>query len=361
MNQHSSERAWAPRRSSGFTLVELLVVIAIIGILIALLLPAVNMAREAARRSQCLNNLRQIGLALHNYQLTQRTFPPSYCLTWPLPATLGSDTGGNWSAQARLLPYLEGNALYQQINFSAGYESPLAQLADGTRIKTIRVPAYQCPDDVNDRARLEAGSTVHYPLSYALNGGTWLVWDPAKNRGGDGVFYPNAKLTPAHISDGLSNTIGLSEVKAFTPYYRESKTGTDTPPSLPAEIAPLCINGSAKMHPTDIMKNTGHTEWADGKMHQMGFTSTFTPNTKVPYVFSGVEMDIDFTSVREGSNRTLKTYAAVTARSYHPGTVHVMRMDGSGQALSDSIDLNTWRSICTRNGEEPVPATVWGQ
>jgi hypothetical protein len=98
-------------------------------------------------------------------------------------------------------------------------------------------------------------------------------------------------------------------------------------------------------------KNTGHTEWVDGRSHQVGFTATFPPNAKVsPARAAG--RDMDWTNQQEGKSDQIRTYAAVTARSHHPGVIHVVMMDGATQAISDDIDLAVWRAAVTRRGRE---------
>ena len=114
--------------------------------------------------------------------------------------------------------------------------------------------------------------------------------------------------------------------------------------------------GDINMGP-DLMDNTGQTEWADGLCQQSGFTTTFTPNTVVPYRLDGITYDVDFNSQQEGRSVTQPTYAAVTARSYHPGLVNAVFMDGSVRAISDSITVDVWRALGTRagpRGEPPV-------
>lgn len=332
-------------RRAGFTLVELLVVIAIIGILIGLLLPAVQAARAAARRTQCLNNLKQFGLAIQNYQLVRGTYPPSICLTRGTTTA----TGGNWSAQARILPFLEQGAIYETIDFTVPYEDPTAVLPDGTPVRTVRIAAYQCPSEIHDRPRLKNGEVVHYPLNYAVNMGVWFVWDPVYGRGGKGAFHPNSELRPASFIDGLSNTICASEVKAYTPYLRNAGTADDTIPASPAVVG--AMGGQAKLG-QDLMKNTGHTEWCDGRSHQTGFTAVFTPNTIVPGQNEAAGYDIDWTNQQEGKHLTNKTYAVVTSRSYHDGIVNVVMMDGSAHPISDNIELSVWRALATRAGGE---------
>ena len=338
-----------PRR--GFTLVELLVVIAIIGVLIALLLPAVQAAREAARRMQCKNNLKQIALAMQNYQTAIGCYPPSICL--PVGTPVG--TQGDWSAQARILPYLEQGGLYDKMDFSVTYEHVSL---NGKPISTARIGTYICPSEVNDVLRVDgAGNPFHWPLCYAFNMGVWFVWDPTTNRGGEGASYPNSGLRPADFLDGLSNTLCASEVKAYTPYCRNAP-GFPHPapiPSTPDDVAALCSGAQLKLGP-DMQQCTGHTEWVDGRAAHVGFTTTFSPNTVVPFSHGGQVYDIDFSSQKEGASTTNATYSVNPARSYHPGSVNTSMMDGSVHTYSETVDGKVWRWLSTRAGGEPVPS-----
>ncbi|GAB6166257.1 DUF1559 domain-containing protein [Thermostilla marina] len=320
------------RLCRGFTLVELLVVIAIIGILIALLLPAVQAAREAARRASCTNNLKQIGLALHNFENVHKEYPASY----------GGPKNTDWSGQALLLPYLEQGNLYEHIDFDQPYSA--AVMPDGSPLSAHRVDTYVCPSEIRAEVRLEGGLPKHFPINYGLNLGTWFVYDPVTKRGGDGAFRPYFGHSPADFIDGLSNTFALAEVKAYTPYYRNAAITPAPPmPDTPAEVCPL--GGSFKTE-------SGHTEWVDGRAHQVGFTTVFTPNTKVVCSVGGKEYDLDWTNQQEGKSDSVPTYAAVTSRSYHPGGVNVLLMDGSVQYVQETIERSVWRALSTRRGGE---------
>ena len=324
-----------------FTLVELLVVIAIIGILIALLLPAVQAAREAARRMQCKNNLKQISLAMHVYHSAIGCFPSSICL--PVSQIVGDR--GDWSIQARLLPYMEQGTLYEFMDFNYSYEGVMF---DGKPISTVRIPTYLCPSEAHDQMRLKAGEPHHWPLNYGINMGDWFIYDPATGRGSDGATYPNSRLRPRDFSDGLSSTLCAAEVKAFTPYCRNVTLGSLSMPAAPGAVAALCSGAQHKMGPT-VNENTAHTEWVDGRASHVGFTSTFAPNAEIPYSYGGNFYDIDFSSQKEGDDTLNPTYAVIVARSFHPGVVNASLMDGSVKSYDNDIDLVVWQSLSVRN------------
>ena len=328
-----------------FTLVELLVVIAIIGVLIGLLLPAVQAAREAARRTQCANNLKQLGLAMHNHESARKEFPST--TTW----TTSSVAGSTWSGQARILPYLEETTLFQWIDFKIAYSNVL--MPDGSKLMLNRIAPLMCASEVNDVLRVNATTRVPsaYPLNYGLNAGVWEVYDPQKG-GGVGAFSVNSKLRPKSFLDGLSKTLMFAEVKAYTPLFRKAPGATATVPTSTAEICGLGAS-EARMGP-DIMQNGGHVEWVDGKVNHAGFTTVFTPNTRVACTNSGAEYDVDFVSSVESSSTTDVTYAAITARSYHVGLVNVAFMDASVKSIPDEIDIRVWRALSTRAGGETV-------
>ena len=355
-------RTFHPSRP-GFTLVELLVVIAIIGTLVGLLLPAVQSAREAARRSACSNNVRQLAIATHNYQSARGTFPPSMLHT---PGTTFTSNNGSWSIHGRILPYLEEGAAAVKVNLEQAWDdgfSPENLTRNWGTVKDARIGPFFCPSETNlfFRTKTRSGAEVPYvfPHTYGFNFGTWFVYDPATGQGGDGSFHPNSNFTPAKFTDGLSKTFCIAEVKAFTPYVRNTSDPSgsypaQSPPSDAAAVVGLATGmsaGDTKLGAT-TNDNTGHTEWPDGRVHHSGFTAVFPPNTRVPFTRNGQEYDIDYNSRQEGNSVTVKTFAAITARSYHNGTVNTARLDGSVHAVSDGMDPSVWRALSTRAGGE---------
>jgi prepilin-type N-terminal cleavage/methylation domain-containing protein len=322
----------------GFTLIELLVVIAIIAILIGLLVPAVQKVREAANRIKCANNLKQIGLALHNYENTLQQYPPAGI--YPVNATAGDV----YSVQARLLPFIEQSNLYALIDLNV---TPATQL----NVIRQRIAIYLCPGEVKDRERDQGGGKITYPLNYGANYGTWFIWSPATGQGGDGAIAVNTPTRPADITDGMSNTVGFAEVKAYQPYVRNTAAPAALGAPFPAnaaEVAALAASGSFR-------GEVGHTEWTDSPCHQGGLSFVLTPNTKVPFLSGGIEYDVDVLTQVEGSHASKPSYAAITSRSYHSaGVVNVLLMDGSVRSVSPGIATATWRALGSRNNGEVV-------
>ena len=260
---------------------------------------------------------------------------------------------------------------------AAGTTPPLFTLADGTStvLSTLRVPTYVSPAEPRDEIR----ESKHYPTNYAVNMGTWFVWDPKTKRGGDGAAYPNSRLGDGAFVDGLSTTLCMAEVRAWQPYFRDSNrtavelgaATNDLPETSPIPADSLALAGL--IGTPGEYKETGHTEWFNGHVHHAGFTSVFRPNARVMCAnrvsassatvnaTATGDTNIDWTNWQEGKNRNISspsdtaTYAAITARSYFSNVINVSMMDGSVRTVDDKIDLRVWRALSTRWGKEKLP------
>jgi prepilin-type N-terminal cleavage/methylation domain-containing protein/prepilin-type processing-associated H-X9-DG protein len=324
-----------------FTLIELLVVIAIIAILIGLLLPAVQRVREAANRARCTNNLRQIGLAVHNFETTHGCLPPGG--SWQTAKSPVPFPGESYSLLARILPYVEQAGLYQLVDLHATASSQPA-------VTVQRVAIFVCPSDPNDRLR--PGSPPSWPATYGANLGDWFLQNVATGEFGNGAFpgvsYPSQRgILLAEITDGTSGTVGFAEVKAFSPYlHKGASVGVISPPVTTADL--LALGGT-------FSNDRGHTSWAGGLGIHAPVSFVFPPNTVVPYVnpADGRTYDVDW---HGGLN---VVFGALIARSYHSGGVNALFMDGSVRFVTNAMPQMTWRALGSRNGAEVVDATAY--
>jgi len=330
--------------SLGFTLVELLVVIAIIGILVALLLPAVQAAREAARRAQCSNNLKQIGLALHNYVDSYKVFPIGSNSSRPGPGNMTHFYASNW--RVFILPYLEQGPVYQQLNFRWGcfvaYSS--FPLSGGNEILARLVfNVYVCPssnipptyDDPNPDDSFYANDLRAQLPHYVGISGAYP--DPAaravcwtSNRDGTvcitGLLVPNDVRGFEHATDGTANTIIVAE--------QSGRIRSETEPVLASYAGGWAGTCSPARYPaTRSARHFSH-----------GLTTVaFVPNS--PTAVSG---NGNFPkSGRPWYNNTI-------INSFHPGGLMTLRADGSVPFLSDTIDMVVLRRLCVADDGQPV-------
>jgi prepilin-type N-terminal cleavage/methylation domain-containing protein/prepilin-type processing-associated H-X9-DG protein len=339
-----------------FTLIELLVVIAIIAVLIALLLPAVQAAREAARRAQCVNNLKQLGLAIHNYESTNSVLPTQMSLLYSSTGTVAWKS--SWGVSSRIMPYIEGSNLYNAINYNNKTSDPSNITAVSQSVKT-----FLCPSEINPQPAMSTNATTGVTTTDGISNygwcvGSWYVfggWGSTTPNGS--AFGPNASQPFASFTDGLSNSLLAAEVKTYTPAYHSCgpppSPGPSTPTVIPSVTTVLASVAGATactlVTGPSGMPGGGHTQWANGNCIYDGMTTALPPNTNSP---GGTFADVDMSSTDENDGGP--TYGSVTSRSYHPGGVNALFGDGSVHFLKNSINWMTYRALGTINGGEII-------
>ena len=313
------------RRRSAFTLVELLVVIAVMAVLMALLLPAVQVAREAARRMQCINGLRQIGIALHNYHDTANCFPAGRGT--PLPFA--------FSPQARLLPFLEQRNLQSLIDFSSPpttivvVNGPTYDGSANHRAATSLVRVFLCPSDANgDRV---AGSAFG-ATNYVANAGSGVAANGSM-ADADGVFYLGSRVSFRDITDGTSSTVAFSE-RTLGPGSRDMQDRSFLILERPPGSDPTLVSCNAA---TGTWNAERGARWILGNYGNTLYNHFYGPNA--------AEWDCMNVQQQKG---------LMSARSMHPGGVHLLTCDGAARFASNSIAHDIWRSLGTRGGREVI-------
>ncbi len=341
----------------GFTLIELLVVIAVIGILVALLLPAVQAAREAARRTECTNHLKQIGIAMQNYHDSFNTFPPGRLRCETIP-----NQGRCFSAHAFLLPYMEALPAWKLINFNANPEATDPVFGDvNAPARATRMDNLLCPSDSHHimQGGGEFPGEIH---SYPMNTGTTFPVSPLNPWGVrvTGVYFENSHVRLADIRDGSSQTVcnsentfsisGMGDDGQTPPHWTGAPTqgfvlttGNDN-----AANGPPLLNYPGDCQPGNIIMQTRGSLWIFGAPGHSMYNHIRPPN----------DLGIDCRGGLPQSNHTPANWNVLThniaAHSYHPGGVNALFCDGHVGFIFEQINFLTWWHLGSRHLNDVV-------
>ncbi|NOY43483.1 MAG: DUF1559 domain-containing protein [Planctomycetes bacterium] len=347
-------RPHSPARRSfgairGFTLVELLVVIAIIGVLVALLLPAIQAAREAARRSQCVNNMRQIGLGQQNFYSAQQTFPAGTTVV----VGSGTDIGVFQNALVDTLPYLEQANVQDLYNFSVQWPD------QGAVVTATPIPVFDCPSSQEDNPKVDpilgglVANSTYGTTDYALSKGrTNQICVATGFQGGGpstliadvdrGLFGYNWGSEVRQITDGTSNTFAMGESATSTNWPVCQGLGCAEPVDTQEGIATAWIGW---------IISTPNFSGVPGLIVTNIYCSTVEPINKYPVTETKLSIAEVFVCNLVGST-TVSNF-----HSDHPGGCNFLYADGSVHYLNDSLDLITYQALSTIRGEEVVGGT----
>jgi len=333
------------RRRPGFTLIELLVVIAIIAVLIALLLPAVQAARESARRAQCTNNLKQMGLALHNYHAQWNSFPVGFLYAYQGVLPVSSPLQYRWSVLAQMAPQLEQTNLFNALNFNF----PIAHMPTSsgalfwpyfeanTTAMATQVALFLCPSDGAPPPAVGTG-----PTNYAFCAGDGSNGGDATNA--DGVFILGPAESVANVTDGTSLTAAASEqiLGIAGPYSQTTPLPVPIPWTwaMARVVAGPLTDPACALAPDGWLLNKG-SSWWDGNYQNALYNHYLTPNANRPDCI------------------VYHNPGWKAARSFHPGGVNLLFCDGHVAFAKDTVNLNVWRAISTRNGGEVISADAF--
>ena len=324
------------RTEAAFSLVELLVVIAIIGVLVALLIPAIQASRGAASRTSCANNLRQIGLAVQNHVSARGHFPMG-SVAKEFPAQpFAAWTLYRWSALAQLLPYLENSAAYDVLNLSVPlYGANFKVRPENVQAVNFLIPEFLCPGDISRPLSAEFG-----PTNYAMCAGSGEKGGTPRDT--DGIFFINSQTTPAKITDGLSKTAMVSESLLGQP--RQGDVHDPQTEYKFAFASPISDTACAATNQWNMSDPRGFA-WANGEFRCGLYNHYYTPNNPKP----------DCMGVQLGGGVQLQftPYGWRAARSADPGGVNNVMADGGTHFVRDDIDANAWRALRTRDAAEP--------